>query len=185
VEPEVAKYQPPAGRLPEFYESDSSVEAHEDTDTEVSGDAGTGTDASGATKSRRKTRAVVVKQSATTAAATVSVVKAAEKKKRRKRKTSPPPVVEMPTIPTPQSKEVELEEEDEATEEPPVVQDRLVRRSLSPAAKRQRELVKTTEDALHQSLEAQRAVAATEAKMSVLNRLQFFRPKPCVPTTTR
>jgi hypothetical protein len=46
-----------------------------------------------------------------TAAATVSAVKAVEKKK--KRKTSPPPAVETPAIPTPQSREVELEEEED------------------------------------------------------------------------
>jgi hypothetical protein len=115
--------------------------------------------------SRRKTRAAVVKQSATTAAATVTTIKAVEeeeeeeeqKKKKKKTKASPLPVVETPTIPTPQSREVgsEEEEEDEAIEEPQVVEDRSVRRSLSPAAKRQWELVqKTTEDALRQSLEA-------------------------------
>jgi hypothetical protein len=107
-------------------------------------------------------------------------VKAAEKKK-RKRKASPSPAVETPAIPMPQSTEVESEEEedDEATEEPPVVQDRPVRRSLSPAAKRQRELVvKTREDALHQGLEAQRAAAAAQAKMLMLNRPRFFRSKP-------
>jgi hypothetical protein len=77
-------------------------------------------------------------------------------------------------------------EEDEATEEPPVAQDRPVRRSLSPAAKRQRELVlKMTEDALRQGLEAQRAVAATQEKMPVLNRSRFFRPKPRVPAVAR
>jgi hypothetical protein len=114
--------------------------------------------------SRRKTRAAVVKQSATTAAATVTTIKAVEeeeeeeqKKKKKKTKASPLPVVETPTIPTPQSREVgsEEEEEDEAIEEPQVMEDRSVRRSLSPAAKRQWELVqKTTEDALRQSLEA-------------------------------
>jgi hypothetical protein len=42
------------------------------------------------------------------------------------------------------------------------VEERSVRRSLSPTVKRQQELVqKMTEDALHQGLEAQRAVAAT------------------------
>jgi hypothetical protein len=109
------------------------------------------------------------------------VVKAAKKKK--KRKASPPPAVETPAIPTPHSREVELEEK--ATKEPPVVQDRSVRRSLSPVAKRQQKLVKTTEDALRQSLEAQRAIATTHAKMHVLNRPWFFRPKPRVSTITR
>jgi hypothetical protein len=78
-------------------------------------------------------------------------VKAAEKKKKRKRKATSPPTVVTPSIPTPRSWEVESEdeEEDEAIEELPVTEDRLSRRSESPAAKRQRELVqKTSEDAL-------------------------------------
>jgi hypothetical protein len=131
----------------------------------------------------------VVKQSATTAAAAVSAVKAAEKKKKKMRKASPPPVVETPTIPTPQTREVESEEEeeeDEATDEPPVVEDRPARRSLSPATKRQQELTqKTTKDALHQSLEVQRTAAAAQEKMHVLIRPQFFRTKPRVPAITR
>jgi hypothetical protein len=46
-------YKPPAGRLLEFYESDSSVEADEDTGDEAGDDdAETGTDAGGAVKSR-------------------------------------------------------------------------------------------------------------------------------------
>jgi hypothetical protein len=77
------------------------VEADKDTNIEVGGDARTGPDAGGATKSWRKTRSVVAKKSATTAAATVSAVKAAEKKKKRKRKTSPSPAVETSEIPTP------------------------------------------------------------------------------------
>jgi hypothetical protein len=64
--------------------------------------------------------------------------------------------------------------------------DQPVRKSLSPAAKRQWELVKkTTEDALHQGLEAQQAAVAAQAKMPVLNRPRFFRPKPCVPAVTK
>jgi hypothetical protein len=73
-----------------------------------------------------------------------TAVKAAEKKKKkRKTTTSPPPAVDTPVILTPQSREVELEDEgeDEATEELPVVEDQPVRRSESPAAKRQRELL--------------------------------------------
>jgi hypothetical protein len=103
-----------------------------------------------ATKPRRKTRAAVTKQSVSTAAVKVTAVKVAEKKK-RKRTTSPPLAVEIPVIPTPLSREVESnEEDDEATKEPPVVEERSVRRSLSPSAKRQWELVqKTTEDALY------------------------------------
>jgi hypothetical protein len=93
------------------------VEADKDTNTEVGGDAEMGPDASGATKSRCKTKAVVVKLSATMDAAAVSAVKAAYKKKERKRKTSPPLAVETPAILMPQSWEVESveEEDDEAT----------------------------------------------------------------------
>jgi hypothetical protein len=61
-----------------------------------------------------------------------------------------------------------------------------VRRSESPTAKRQQELVqKTTEDALRQGLVAQRIAVAAQAKMLVLIRPRFYRPKPCVPTVTR
>jgi hypothetical protein len=143
------------------------VEADDDTDVEVRGDAGTDPDAGGTAKSQGKTRSTVAKQLASSAAAAVSAVKALEKKKKRKRKATSPPVVEMPAIPTPRSREVESEkeEEDEATEDSPVVEHRLARRSESPAAKRQRELVeKTLEDALRRGLEAQQTVAATQAK---------------------
>jgi hypothetical protein len=72
------RYKPPAGRLLEFYESDSSVEADEDTDVEGGdGDAGTGPDVGGAMKPRRQTRSAVGKKSASTVAATISAVKAA------------------------------------------------------------------------------------------------------------
>jgi hypothetical protein len=70
----------------EFYESDSSVEAAEDTDIEVGGDAGMGPNAGGTAKSRRKTRSVVAKQSASSAAAAVSAVKAARRRRRRRRR---------------------------------------------------------------------------------------------------
>jgi hypothetical protein len=182
------KYQPLAARLLEYYESNSSVEADGDTDTEVRGDAGTGLEVGSAAKPRRKTRASVAKHSVSTAAVKVTAVKAIEKKK-RKRKTSPPLMVKTPMIATPLTKEVnsdEEEEEDEATEATLVLEERSVRRSLSPAAKRQRELAqKTTEDALRQGLEAQRAVTTTQAKVPILNRLRIFRPKPRVPTITR
>jgi hypothetical protein len=95
------KYQPPAARLLEFYESDSSVEPDENNDVEVGGDTWTGPDAGGAAMSQRKTSFVVAKHSTTTAAATVFAVKVAEKKKKRKRKTSALPAIETPTIPTP------------------------------------------------------------------------------------
>jgi hypothetical protein len=41
------------------------------------------------------------------------------------------------------------------------------------------------EDALREGLEAQRDVAVAQGKMPVLNRPQFFRPKPCVLTVMR
>jgi hypothetical protein len=76
------KYKPPAGRLLEFYESDSSVEGDEDTgDKAGGGDADATPDAGGAAKARRRTRSAVGKQSASAAAAAaISAVKAAEKK---------------------------------------------------------------------------------------------------------
>jgi uncharacterized membrane protein YdbT with pleckstrin-like domain len=97
------------------------------------------------------------------------------------------PAVETPVISTPHSRQVESEEkEDEAIEEPPVVEDWPSRRSKSPAAKRQRELVqKMTEDALRQGLEVQRTAAAAQAKMPASITPRFFRPKPCVPAVMR
>jgi hypothetical protein len=105
-----------------------------------------------------KKMAETVKQLATTATAKVRATKTTKlevEKKKRKRRVSPPPVIETPIIPTPSTREIE-DEEDEATDDPPFVEDRTVIRSLSPAAKRQRELEqKTTEDDLHQGMEAQ------------------------------
>jgi hypothetical protein len=121
----------------------------------------------------------VGKQSASAAAAAISSVKSAEKKKREKKATSPLAVV-TPSILTPCSREVksEGEEEDEAIEELPVAEDRSVRWSESPAAKRQRELVeKTLEDALRRGLEVQRTAAAMHARMPVAIRPRLFRPK--------
>jgi hypothetical protein len=123
------KYKPPAGRLLEFYESDSSVEADEDTDVEAGDDAWAGPGAGGVSK--RNTRSIVGKKSALSVAATVSAVKAEEqKKKKRKRRAASPPVVVTPSIPTPRSWEVESEKEeeeekekDEAIEELPVTED--------------------------------------------------------------
>jgi hypothetical protein len=112
------KYKPPAGRLMEFYESDSSVEADEDTDVEAGDDAGAGPSAGDVSK--RRTRSTVGKRLASSVATAVSAVKATEqKKKKRKRRVASPPVVTTPSIPTPLSQEVELEkeEEDEAIEE--------------------------------------------------------------------
>jgi hypothetical protein len=57
------KYKPPEGRLLEFYESESSVEADEETGDEAGGgDVGTGSDAGGVAKTQHKTRSVVGKQ---------------------------------------------------------------------------------------------------------------------------
>jgi hypothetical protein len=70
------KYKPPAGRLLEFYESDSSVEANEDTDAEARDDVEAGPGAGGGAKCR--TRSTVGKQSASAVAA-ISAVKAAKK----------------------------------------------------------------------------------------------------------
>jgi hypothetical protein len=92
------------------------LEADIDTDTEVGSDAGMGPEASGVVKPRRKTRAAAAKQSISTATAKVTTVKAAEKKK-RKRKTSPPPAVRTPTIPTPLTKEVNSDDEEEDGDE--------------------------------------------------------------------
>jgi hypothetical protein len=179
----------------EFYESDLSVEADKDTSDEAGGgDAGTGPNAGGAVKPRRKTRSTVGKQSASAVAAAVSAVKAAEKKKKRKRKATSPLAVVTPTILTPRSREVESEEEgedsekekDETIEELPVTEDRLTRRSESPAAKRQQELVeKTSEDALRHGLEAQRAATATWARMPAGIKLRPFRPKLRISITAR
>jgi hypothetical protein len=131
------KYKPPAGRLLEAYEFDSSVEADEDTDAE----AGTNPDAGGAVKSRRRTRLTVGKKWTSAVAAAISAVKAAKqkkkkkkkknKKKKRRRKAASPPTVVTPSILTPCSREVELEEEkeepekekDEAIEELPVLEE--------------------------------------------------------------
>jgi hypothetical protein len=180
------KYKPPAGRLLEFYESDSSVEEDEDTDAEAEGDAGTGPDACGAAKPQRRTRSAVRKQLASSAAAAVSAVKAVEKKKRKRKATSPPGVV-TPSILTPRSMEVESEdeEEDEAIEELPVAGDCPERRSESPAAKRQRELVeKSPKDALRRGLEAQQTAAVAQAKMPAAIRPRLFRLKLCIPVAT-
>jgi hypothetical protein len=190
------KYKPPTGRLLEFYESDSSVEANEDTSDEAGdGDVGTGPDAGGTAKSRHRTRSAVGKQSASAVATAVSAVKAAEKKRKRKRKATFPPAVVTPTIPTPRSREVESEEEeeeeeeeedDEAVEEPPVEAIRLARRLESLAAKRHRELVeKTLEDALRRGLGAQRTAAATQAKMPVVLKPRPFRPMLRIPVSSR
>jgi hypothetical protein len=73
------KYKPPAGRLLEFYESDSSLEANEDTGDEVGDDdAGAGPDAVGTVKSRHRTRSTLGKKLASAVAAAIFAVKAVE-----------------------------------------------------------------------------------------------------------
>jgi hypothetical protein len=183
------KYQPLAGRLLEFYESDLSVEADEDTDAE----SGVDPDA-GVMKSRRRTRSAVGKQSASAATAVVSAVKAAEKKKKRKRRAASPPAVVTPLIPTPHLREIESEEEeeeskkykDEAIKKLPVPDGRPARRLESHAAKRQRELVqKMSEDALRCGLEAQRTTAAAQARTPATTKPRVFWSKTRLPAMTR
>jgi hypothetical protein len=131
--------------------------------------------------------------SASAVAAATSAVKAAEQKKKRKRKVASPPAVVTPSIPMPRSREVESEEEeeskkekDEAIEEWSITEDRSTRRSESPAAKRQRELVqKTSEDALRRGLEAQRTAAATQTRMPATIKPRTFWPKARIPTIMR
>jgi hypothetical protein len=156
------KYNPLADRLLEFYESDSLVEADEDTDAE----AGADLDAGGAAKSQRRTRSTVGNKSTLAIAVAISAVKAAEqKRKMRKRRAASPPAVVTPSIPTPHSREVESED-DEAVKELATAEDRSARRPESPATKRQRELVqKTSEDALRRGLEAQRTAGVVQVRM--------------------
>jgi hypothetical protein len=182
------KYKPLAGRLLEFYESDSSVEADEETDAE----AGADPDA-GFVKSRRRTRSTVVKKSASAVAAAISTVKAAkQKKKKRKRKAASPPAVVTSSIPTPRSREVESEEEEEEEEKDEVIdelrvpEDQAAMRLESPAAKRQWELMqKTSEDALRRGLEAQRSAAVAQARMPTTIKPRVFCPKTRLPAVTR
>jgi hypothetical protein len=134
----------------------------------------------------------VGKQPASAVGAAVSAVKATEKKKRKRRAASPPAVVTL-SIPTPRSREVESEEEeeesekkDEVIEELLVTEDQSARRSESPTAKRQRELVqKTSEDALRRGLEAQRATAAAQARMLVTIKPRVFWPKTRISAVSR
>jgi hypothetical protein len=139
-----------------------SVEANEDTGDEAGcGDAGAAPNAGGAAKVRRRTtRSAVGKHSPFAAAA---AVKATKKKKRKRRAASPPterghPVrvsisfeknfYRIPFTPPPlwspyrsfKEEEEEEKEKDETIIELSV-QERPARRSESPTAKRQRELV--------------------------------------------
>jgi hypothetical protein len=186
------KYKPPAGRLLENYESDSSVEADEDINAEAGVDP-----VVGAAKSRRRTKSTVAKKFASAVATAISTVKAAEQKKKRKRRAASPPAVATPTIPTPRSREVGSEDEeeeeeekekekDEAVEELPVPKDQAAGRTESPAAKRQRELVqKTSEEALRRGLEAQRSAAAARAKIPAAIKPRVFCPKTRLPAVAR
>jgi hypothetical protein len=132
----------------------------------------------------------------TVVAAAISAVKAVEqkKKKKRKRKAAPPSAVVTPSIPTPRTWEVESEEEeeesekekDEAIEELSVPEERLARRSESPAAKRQRKLVqKTSEEALRRGLEAHRTAAAAQARMPAMIKPRVFWQKTRLPAVMR
>jgi hypothetical protein len=160
------------------------VEADEDTDAEAGEDP-----AAGVAKSRRRTKSTVAKKSTSAVAAAISAVKAAEqkKKKKRKRRAASPPAVVTPLIPTPRSREVESEEEeDEAVDELPTPEDQVAKRPESPAAKRQRELVqKTSEVALRHGLEAQRSAAAAQAKIPAAIKPRVFWPKTRLPAVTR
>jgi hypothetical protein len=117
---------------------------------------------------------------ATAKVAAAKTAKLEADKKKRKRKASPPP-----TIPTLMSKEVE-EEVDEATNIPPIVDNRVAPRSPSPATKRQQELgQQMIEEDLRRMREAQQAVAGAQAKMPVKirvwpQRLQLHAPYCCV-----
>jgi hypothetical protein len=166
----------------EFYESDSSVEADEDTNAEAGTDPG-----AGVAKCRHRTRSAVMKKSASAVAAAISAVKAVEqkkKKRKRKRKAASPPTVVTPSILTPHSWEIESEEEegkktkDEAVEELPVPEDQAARTPESSAAKRQLELVqKTSEDALRCCLEAQCNAVAEQERILVTIKPRVFWPK--------
>jgi hypothetical protein len=185
------KYKPPASRLLENYESDSSVEADKDTDAEAGADLAAGT-----ATSQRRTRSTVAKKSASAVATAISAMKAAEQKNRRKRRVSSPLAVATPTILTPRSREFgsEYEEEeeekekekDEVVEELPVPEDQAARRPESHAAKRQWELVqKTSEEALRRGLEAQRSAAAARTKIPAAIKPRVFWPKTRLPSMPR
>jgi hypothetical protein len=139
----------------------------------------------------------VTKKSASAVANAISVVKAAEQMKKRKRRAASTPAVATPTIPTPRSHEVGLEDEEEeekekeketneAVEELPVPEDQAAERPESPTAKRQRELVqKTSEEALRRGLEVQRSAAAARAKIPAAIKPRVFWPKARLPVAPR
>jgi hypothetical protein len=77
-------------------------------------------------------------------------------------------------------------EKDEAIEKFSVPEERPTRRSESPAAKRQRELVqKTSEEALRRRLEAQRTAIAAQARMPATIKPWVFWPKTRLPAMVR
>jgi phosphoribosylcarboxyaminoimidazole (NCAIR) mutase len=88
-----------------------------------------------------------------------------------------------------ESKEEEEEsekEKDEAIEELPVPKERPARRSESPAAKRQRELVqKMSEEALRRGLEVQHTAAAAQARMPAMIKPRVFWSKTQLPAVAR
>jgi hypothetical protein len=174
--------------LLENYQSDSLVGADEDRDQEVGGSAVSHPKGSSATKPERKTRAAASKQSNTRGAAKGEVAKTAKLeagKKKRKRKTSPPSMIPTPMIPTLATKEVK-EDEDEAIDDLPGVEERATRRSPSSAAKRQQELEQhVIEENLRRMREAQRAAAGAQDKMLVKIQVQPLRPKLRVSSTMR
>lgn len=116
----------------------------------------------GTTKPGSKTRAAIAKQSTTRAAVKVEAAKTAKleaDKKKRKRRVRPPLGVRMPVIPTPSTREID-DVKDEATDDPPFVEDRTTWSSPSPTAKRQWELEQqVAADDLRRMREAQRAAA--------------------------
>lgn len=120
-------YQPLAVALLENYLSDSSVGADEDSDPEVGDDETDQPEASSATRPWRKTRAATAKQSSSRVAATVEAAKTAKFEAAKKKRK---------TIPTPVSRDVE--DEVEATDDLPVIDDHVVPMSPSPTTKKRR-----------------------------------------------
>jgi hypothetical protein len=124
--------------------SDSSVEADEDTNPEVGDDATNPPAASGATKPKLKTRVVIAKQSTTRVVPRSRWQRLPNlRRTRRERGGQALPRRSRHWSSPPLTKEVE-DDEDEATNNLPVVEDRTERRSLSPVPKRQRELEQMT-----------------------------------------
>jgi hypothetical protein len=107
-------------------------------------------------------------------AATVKTAKLEADKKKSKRKT----------IPTLTSKEIK--EEDEATNDLPLVDNRAALRSPCPATRRQREMERqVTEEDLYHIREGQVVAASAQAKMPVKIRVRPLRPKLRAPVVVR